>query len=53
MRFPVPTRTMYLIDGVQVSPWIYDRRMEWGEHQEANFDIEDVPVMTNPRRRSR
>jgi hypothetical protein len=46
MRFPVPTRTMYLIDGVQVSPWIYDRRMEWGEHGEANFDIEDVRILT-------
>ncbi len=28
---------MYLIDGVQVSRKIYERRQIWGEHAAANF----------------
>lgn len=33
-------RTMYLIDGVQVTRKIYERRQIWGEHAGAKFRVE-------------
>jgi hypothetical protein len=35
-------RTMYLIDGVQVTKRIFERRQLFGEHKEARFVVIEV-----------